>query len=161
MSETEPSPGPTFETLVAQLRTAFPDRNFPTVDPGIPAIVVPIDSLVEVCRHLKSAPSLAFDYLASLTAIDYLDRIDLVYQLRSVTNRLDLTIRVEIDRDDAVAPSVTGIWRAADLQEREVYDLMGVRFTGHPDLRRILLYDEFDGHPLRKDWRLPAEPRTV
>jgi NADH-quinone oxidoreductase subunit C len=84
-----------------------------------------------------------------------------VYQLRSLKHRRDCVLRVEIDRDECVAPSVVGVWRAANLQEREIYDLMGVVFTGHPDLRRILLYDEFDGHPLRKDWRLPAEPREL
>jgi NADH-quinone oxidoreductase subunit C len=149
------------DVVVEQLRVAFPQVQLRPVDPGVPALVVPIEQLVEICQFLKATPGLEFDYLASLTAIDYLDRIDLVYQLRSLTHRRDLTLRVEVDRDDSVAPSVTGVWRAADFQEREIFDLMGVRFTNHPNLTRILLYDEFDGHPLRKDWRLPAEPRNA
>lgn len=149
----------TGDSVVDQLRAAFPAAEFRTVDPGIPSIVVSADDLVDACRHLKSTPGLDFDYLASVTAIDYLDRIDIVYQMRSLKHRHDATLRVEVDRDDSVLPSVTSVWRAADFQEREIYDLMGVSFSGHPNLKRILLYDEFDGHPLRKDWRLPAEPR--
>jgi NADH:ubiquinone oxidoreductase subunit C len=68
-----------------------------------------------------------------------------------------LTVKVEVDRDAAAVPSVTSVWRGADFQEREAYDLMGITFTGHPNLKRILLYDEFVGHPLRKDFALPKE----
>ncbi len=150
----------TADPVLAQLRTAFPEVELRPVDPGVPAVVVPADHLVEICRYLKSTPGLEFDYPASLTAIDYLDRIDVVYQLRSLKHKRDFTVRIEVDREESVAPSVTSVWRGADFQEREIYDLMGVRFTGHPNLKRILLYDEFDGHPLRKDWRLPAEPRS-
>jgi len=146
--------------ILEQLRAGFPDAVMLAVDPGIVGILVPADRLVELCQHLKSTPGLEFDYLASVTAIDYLDRIDLVYQMRSLRHRRDCTLRIEVDRDASLAPSVTGVWRAANYQEREIFDLMGVHFSGHPDLRRILLYDEFDGHPLRKDWRLPAEPRS-
>jgi NADH-quinone oxidoreductase subunit C len=149
------------EVLREALNRAFPGVDFPLANPGVPAILIPAERLVEVCQYLKATPGLEFDFLASETAIDFLDRIDLVYQLRSVGRRQDCTLRVEIDRDESVAPSVTSVWSAANFQEREIYDLMGVRFTGHPDLRRILLYDEFDGHPLRKDWRLPALPRDL
>lgn len=147
--------------ITAQLRAAFPQIELRDVNPGFPSLIVPTAQLVEICHFLKTTPGLEFDYLASVTAIDYLDRIDVVYQMRSLRLGHDYALRVELDRDDPVAPSVTGVWRAADFQEREIYDLMGVRFTGHPNLRRILLYDEFDGHPLRKDWRLPAEPRST
>ncbi len=154
------SQAPEFDSIAEQVRAAFPGIELADVDAGLPSLLVPPEYLVDVCRYLKSTPGLEFDYLASVTAIDYLDRIDIVYQMRSLKNRRDFTVRIEVDRDDAVAPSVTGVWRAADFQEREIYDLMGVTFTGHPNLKRILLYDEFDGHPLRKDWRLPAEPRS-
>src|SRR5438477_2888499 len=156
-----PVSAPTLEPLLEQLRAAFPGVELSIVDPGVPAILVPAEQLIAICHYLKSAPGLTFDYLASLTAIDYLDRIDLIYQLRALADHRDATIRIEIDRDESVAPSVTEVWRGADFQEREIFDLMGVSFTGHPNLKRILLYDEFDGHPLRKDWRLPAEPRSI
>jgi NADH-quinone oxidoreductase subunit C len=145
------------DPVYERLRSSFPDTAFRYVPGGVPTTLVPLDRLVEVARHLRETPDLAFDYLASITAIDYLDRFEVVYQLRSLSRRADAALRVEVDRSEPVVPSVTGVWRAADYQEREVYDLMGIRFAGHPDLRRILLYDEFDGHPLRKDWRLPAE----
>ena len=148
-----------FDPVIRQIRSAFPDASVQFIDPGVPAVVVSADTLVPISHFLKATPGLEFDYLASLTAIDYLDRIDLVYQLRSQHLGHDFTLRIEVERDDAVAPSVTEVWRGANFQEREIYDLMGVRFAGHPNLKRILLYDEFDGHPLRKDWRLPAEPR--
>ncbi|MGH2457252.1 MAG: NADH-quinone oxidoreductase subunit C [Chloroflexota bacterium] len=154
------NPPTTSDPVVEKLRAAFAGVELREVDDGIPTLVVPHASLVDVAQYLKSTPGLEFDYLASVTAIDYLDRIDLIYQMRSLPLRHDFALRVEVDRDDSVAPSVTGVWRAADYQEREIYDLMGVTFTGHPNLKRILLYDEFDGHPLRKDWRLPAEPRA-
>ncbi len=154
------NPTTTSDPVVEKLRAAFPRVDFREANYGIPTLIVPHESLVDVCQYLKSTPGLEFDYLASVTAIDYLDRIDVVYQMRSLKHRQDFVLRVEVDRDDSVAPSVTGVWRAADYQEREIYDLMGVTFTGHPNLKRILLYDEFDGHPLRKDWRLPAEPRS-
>lgn len=147
--------------ILGALGAEFPNVAFQVVDRGVPSILIPVEHLVEACRFLRTGPGLEFDLLTSETAIDYLDRIDLVYQLRSLKHHRDAVLRVEIDRDESVAPSVVGVWRAADLQEREIFDLMGVRFTGHPDLRRILLYDEFDGHPLRKDWRLPAEPRSL
>lgn len=149
------------EAVRQALIAAFPDVDFQGEDPGVPAILVPAEHLVAVCAYLKATPGMQFDYLASETAIDFLDRIDLVYELRSLARGHACTLRIEIDRDQSVAPSVVAVWRAANFQEREIYDLMGVTFTGHPDLRRILLYDEFDGHPLRKDWRLPAEPREL
>ena len=148
---------PVYERLCA----AFPEVPFRYAPGGVPATFVPPDRLVEVCRFLRDTPELAFDYLASVTAVDYLDRFEIVYQVRSLKRRQDAALRIEVDRAAAVAPSVTSVWRAADYQEREIYDLMGITFAGHPDLRRILLYEEFDGHPLRKDWRLPAEPRDL
>src|SRR5436305_329932 len=143
-----PSASPILEECLAVLRGAFPGVELALVDPGVAAILVPAEHLVALCQYLKSSPQQAYDYLASLTAIDYLDRIDLVYQLRSLSSHRDVTLRIEIERDESVAPSVTGVWRAAKFQEREIFDLMGVRFTDHPNLKRILLYDEFDGHPL-------------
>jgi len=148
------------DPVVEQLRAAFPSVTFRHVDPGVPSYVVPSDQVANVARFLRTTPGLEFNYLASITAIDYLDRIDIVYQLRSFATGADFIFRAEIDREGESVPSVTPIWRAADFQEREIYDLMGVEFTNHPNLKRILLYDEFDGHPLRKDWRLPAEPRS-
>ena len=99
---------------------------------------------------------LGYDFLSDITAVDYWQkkplRFEVVYQLVSLPNRRRLRVRVSVPEEDAVVESLTPLWRGANFLEREVWDLYGIRFTDHPDLRRILLYDEFQGHPLRKDY---------
>src|SRR5438874_1923994 len=125
--------------------------------PGVvPSTIVPPEQLMSVCELLRDDPALRFDYPASITSIDYLDYFEVVYQLRSFTHHHDVNLKCRTDRDVATLPSVVGIWPGADFQEREIYDLMGITFTGHPNLKRILLWDEFEGHPLRKDFGIPA-----
>ncbi len=158
MSQVAADPLAVGAQVCERLRAAFPGAAFRFAPGGVPATYVPAERLVEVCQLLHDDPDLRFEYLASVTAIDYLDRIEVVYQIRSLAHHADAAVRVVADRENPVVPSVCGVWRGANWQEREVYDLMGVGFAGHPDLRRILLYDDFDGHPLRKDWHLPAEP---
>ncbi len=128
------------------------------VEPSLPpTIYVVPERIAEVCRVLKESKALDFNYLINLTAVDYLDRFEVVYHLYSITKGHALILKAEVDREEATLPSVTPVWRGADFQEREVYDLMGITFTGHPNLKRILLYDEFVGHPLRKDFALPKD----
>lgn len=122
-----------------------------------PVVYIKPERLVDACRYLKETQGIELDYLSCLTAVDYLNRFEVVYHLHSMTRGYALTVKVEVDRDVAEVPSVTSIWRGADFQEREAYDLMGIVFTGHPNLKRILLYDEFVGHPLRKDFALPKD----
>ena len=99
---------------------------------------------------------LNFDLLSDITAVDYWQkktpRFEVVYQLVSLASRRRLRLRVPVPDDDPAVDSLTPLWPGANFLEREVWDLYGIRFTGHPDLRRILLYDEFQGHPLRKDY---------
>ena len=110
------------------------------------------ESLVAVCRYLKEEPAFAMDYLSSITGVDYLDSFEVVYHLTSLTHNHSLVLKTTLrGRDDVEAPSLTGVWQAADLQEREVWDLMGVRFSGHPNMKRVLTWEGFPGHPLRKD----------
>lgn len=116
--------------------------------------------LVEICRFLRDDAALAFDFLADVTAVDYFGstpRFELVYHLKSLTRGHRVRIKARVSEDEARIDSVVGVWRGADWLERETYDLYGIRFEGHPDLRRIYLYDEFEGHPLRKDY--PKERR--
>jgi len=122
---------------------------------GGPLLVVSAAKIVDVLRFLRDDPAHRYEMLIDLTAIDR--RVDLgvfeiVYVLRSLEHNTRLTVKVRSDGGDPVVPSATGLWACANWAEREVWDLFGVRFDGHPDLRRILMYEEFEGHPLRKDY---------
>ncbi len=114
------------------------------------------DRLLEVCRYLRDTPGAEFDFCSDVTAVDWpprAKRFDVVYCLYSTTRRHRVRVKVPAAEDEAV-PSVTGVWPAANWLEREVYDMFGLRFAGHPDLRRILMPDEWQGHPERKDYPL-------
>ncbi len=121
-----------------------------------PTVVIAADRLRELCQWLKDEPALAFDFLMCLSAIDWPDRIEVVYHLFSHRHRHRLVLKIRLPREHAEVDSVAEIWGAANWHEREAYDLFGVRFAGHPDLRRILLPDDWEGHPLRKDYVFPT-----
>jgi NADH-quinone oxidoreductase subunit C len=117
--------------------------------------VVKRERIVEVCRFLKTEAGLDFDFLEDLTAVDWPKKnvIEVVYHLVSYKHRHVFELKVELDRAAPVVPTVEVVWKTANWFEREVYDLFGVDFTGHPDLRRIMLPDDWIGHPLRKDYQ--------
>ncbi len=116
-------------------------------------IFINVKSISEVCRFLSQTPNLEFDFLANLTGVDYLDYFEIVYHLVSIKHNHKITLKTRChDRNKPVVPSVTPIWMAADLQEREIYDLLGVRFEGHYNMKRLLLWEGFEGHPLRRDF---------
>lgn len=141
------------EPTETSIRDSFPDAVLETSDVfGIPNVKIAPASLVGVCEMLKSQ---GFDYLADVTAIDWQDRIEVVYQLTALERNEKLALRLDLDRAKPEIDSVTSIWKGANYQEREVFDLMGVVFTGHPDLRRILLPEDWEGYPLRKDYVIP------
>ncbi len=122
---------------------------------GEETVVVDRDRAREILRTLHDDPVLGFNFLADLTAVDWVERnprFDLVYYLRALTHGYQLRVKIGIDGADPWAFSVADLWKAADWLERECFDMFGIRFEGHPDLRRILLYDSFVGHPLRKDY---------
>ena len=130
-------------------------ENFPeaVAEASDQSVVVKSESLLEVAKYLKSSPELDFDYLTNITAVDYYEYFELVYQLTSLKHNHSLMLKTRCyDRDKPAAPSVVNLWRGADFQEREIYDLMGIRFDGHPNLKRIVLWQGFEGHPLRKDY---------
>ncbi len=110
-------------------------------------------SVRAVAEFLKDAPDLEFGTLTSISGVDYVEYFEIVYHLTSMTlNRSAVVKTRRYGRAEPEVPSVIEVWRGADLQEREIYDLMGVRFTGHPNMKRILLWEGFEGHPLRKDF---------
>ena len=118
-------------------------------------LIIPAEDLKAVCRRLFEDPSTFFDMLSCITAIDNgpaNGSIDIVYVLYSIPFNHHLSLKITIPRDHAVVDSVEDIWKTANWHEREAYDMFGVTFTGHPDLRRILLPADWQGHPLRKDY---------
>ena len=116
-------------------------------------VVVTSEALFKVAEFLKTTPALDFDYLTDLTAVDYTDYFEVIYHLVSLKHNHSLVLKTRChDRDKPVVPSVTGLWRSADFMEREAYDLMGIVFGGHPNLKRLLLWEGFAGHPLRRDY---------
>ena len=123
--------------------------------PRDPVFKVKAERWVDVALTLRDDPALLFDFLQNVTAVDWLKqaRIDMVYHLYSYPLKHSAVVKVELPRDKPQVPSVAGVWKAADWNEREQFDLMGVEFVGHPDLRRIMLPDDWVGYPLRKDYK--------
>jgi NADH-quinone oxidoreductase subunit C len=139
-----------------RVKGRFGDDVGPLSEPKIDQhCVVKRDRIVEVCRFLKAEPELGFDLLEDLTAVDWPKKnvIEMVYHLLSYRHRHVFKLKVEADRAAPSVPTVEGVWKTANWFEREVYDLFGVDFPGHPDLRRIMLPDDWVGHPLRKDYQ--------
>lgn len=114
---------------------------------------VTAESVLDVCSFLKDDTDLKLDYLVSITAVDYIEHFEVLYHLVSMTHNHGAVVRTRCwGREEPSVPSVTSLWQGADFQEREVYDLMGVRFTGHANLKRLLLWEGYPGHPQRKDY---------
>ena len=134
------------------------------IDPGLtimeqgtnrPTVIVPAATLLHLARALRDTPGLEFDLLVDHTGIDWIGegRFELVYQLYSMTHGHHLMLSCSVRRDNPVAPSLASVWAIAEWQEREVFDLMGIRYHAHPDLRRLFLDDAWEGYPLRKDYQ--------
>jgi NADH-quinone oxidoreductase subunit C len=133
---------------------------------GEVTIIVPRDQIVEICRFLKSSLELGFDFLADLSGVDRgpeeEPRFEVNYHLFSTRYYHRLRLKVVLNEESLSVPTVTGIWRTANWHERETFDLFGVVFDGHPDLRRILLPEDWQGNPLRKDFPLRGyEPYSL
>lgn len=117
--------------------------------------IVDRGSLLAICERLRDDARSRFDMLMDVTAVDYLGRrprFEVVYHLYSIEKNHRIRIKVPLEEDDVKIPSVVPLWAGADWLEREAWDLYGIRFDGHPGLKRIYLYEEFEGHPLRKDY---------
>ena len=152
----------TFPDIIAILQAHFGSETFAvnTTNPQ-PYLTVPADQLVDLCQFLHDDGRLFFDLLACVTAIDNgseINTMEVIYSLTSIPYEHNLMLKVVVPRNAVgrplpAVPSVAHIWRTADWHEREAYDLMGINFTGHPDLRRILLPTDWNGHPLRRDYK--------
>lgn len=158
--ETPPAETPTavyanpVEEATAVLKQKFPDLVTNDPRPGYSGLVVHPEKLADVATALRD--ELGFNYLSSITGVDLIEegKLEAVYHFYSIEKGGSaVVLHVQTNRQEACIPSLTPIWPGADFQEREAWDLIGIRFEGHPDLRRILTWDGFDGHPLRKDWK--------
>jgi NADH-quinone oxidoreductase subunit C len=140
------------EELKAYLELTFPTCKFEdTVN--FPVVVVEKDMLFALLLQLKEDPKTYFDFLFCQTAVDYTTRFEVIYHLTSTTFRHDLVVKIKLeDRENPELESVYPLWKAAELYENEIFDLFGIRFLNHPNLRRIMLGDEWPGYPLRKDY---------
>lgn len=117
------------------------------------AVWVDPPKIQEVARFLRDDPALDFQFLNSISAVDYIEYFELVYHLTSFERQHTAVLKARVYGREALSvPSVYDVWRGADLQEREVWDLMGIHFEGHPNMKRIVLWEGFEGHPLRKDY---------
>ncbi len=136
--------------VAARLEQRFPDSIVASDEAGL---LVESRSLHDIVSFLKDAPEYQFNYFANVTAVDYYDYFEVVYHLTSMEHNHSLVLKTRCyGRENLSVPSLADLYQGANFQEREVYDLMGISFEGHPNMKRILLWDGFEGHPLRKDY---------
>ncbi len=139
-------PGP---QIAEQISPAVPEAVEETAGEWV---FIRADKLPDVARFVHDDPGLDARYLVALTGVDRYDQFEVVYHLASLSHNHEFVLKVRADHEDPEVPSVTSVWLGAHLQEREAYDLLGIRFQGHPSLKRLLLWEGFPGHPLRKDF---------
>lgn len=140
--------------ILDMVRERFADAAIEGGDgSGEATIIIGRDRLMDMCRFLRDEQG--FTMLIDLCGVDYparAERFDVVYHLYALASGKRLRLKVRLHENDAVVPTASGIWKAADWFEREAYDLFGIRFEGHPNLKRLLTFEGFEGHPLRKDY---------
>lgn len=146
------------QQISEKLKAQFSDKILDVKIEGVlePCLKVSASFIKEIATTLRQDPELLFDYLMCLSGVDNGKNIlSVVYHLSSMQHRHKITMKVEVPADKPEVPSVSSIWPTANWHEREAYDLIGIKFIGHPDLRRMLLPEDWDGHPLRKDYKVP------
>ena len=147
---------------VKATRVQFPEAVQDVIEAfGETTVVIDRGAIAEVCAFLRDTEGLEYNFLADITGVDYYPeepRFAVCYHLYSMSYNRVLRLKVFAPEDDAVIPTLTGDWPLANWPEREIYDMLGIAFAGHPDPRRLLMPQDWDGHPLRKDYPLGAEP---
>ena len=147
----------THASLLSKLKSSYADYIEQSEEnDGFPSIYVKSDNIEEFCRRLKSDPSLRFNFLSDIGGVDYLPqtpRFEVVYHLYSIPFKYRLRIKCKLAEGQEI-PSVTAVWKTANWHEREAFDMYGIFFSDHPDLRRIYMWDDFEGYPQRKDFPL-------
>ena len=154
------------KTLIPQkLKENFPDVNFEVSDYK-DELTIKFDKrhIVNVCKFIKSDSDLLFTFCSDITAVDWStrkNRFTVVYNIYSMKNDFRLRLKADVDESDCMIDSVSSVWQAANWQERETYDMYGIKFNDHPDLRRMYMPEEFEHHPLRKDFPLMGIPGSL
>lgn len=152
------------DPLAMKLPEHFGERLVELVtDADHPTVVINRDDLIEMLTFLRDDPDLAFDRLVDVCGVDYLGlgrapRFGVIYHVYAMKDNRYVRVRVPLDEDEPILPSITPLWPAANYMEREAFDMYGIVFEGHPDLKRILTPDDWDVYPLRKDFQPPPEP---
>ena len=144
----------TEQEIFEVLQEQFGDRVIDLTENIDPWIRILPESTADVCSFLKTDSRMSFESLMCLSGADYEDHLTVVYHLFSTPHKHKIVLKVEVGRDDPHVPTVENIWRVADWHERETYDMYGIQFDGHHDLRRILCPDDWEGFPLRKDYKV-------
>lgn len=163
--ELPPSPNqPLLDKLVRIIRAEVSDEAVEEayinrLDRDLPCVVIRPEHWVETSLLLKNHEQLQLNYLRNVAGVDRETHLEVVYHLLSMVTREEYCIKVKTDREQSSIPSVTPVWNTANWNEREIYDLLGIDFPGHPDLRRIMMPDDWVGHPLRKDYE-PLDPEV-
>lgn len=145
--------------IAEKIKEKFPDQVVDVTEfRDQVSVIVKRDQIVPICKYLHDDPHLSLDHLQDLTAVDYLKkkevRFEVIYNLYSIKYRHKIRIRAQVPENDTKISSVVPIWAGANWYERECFDMFGIVFAGHPDLRRILMPEDWEGHPLRKDYPL-------
>jgi len=148
--------------IAKMIEEKFPGQALGTINhAGQVGILLKKDMIKDICLYLRDEPSLKMDHMADITAVDFSRypsdaglRFEVVYNLISTVYHHRIRLKVRVPQEDPRVDSVSSIWQTANWHERETYDLMGIKFDGHPDLRRILMPDDWEGHPLRKEYPL-------
>ena len=153
------------QLILQKLKEKFPQVNFvETVYRGELTITSPKQNIVEVCNFIKTDPDLEFVYCEDITAVDWAkrtNRFTVVYHIFSIKNNFRICLKADVDEKDCTIDSVSSVWKAANWQERETYDMYGIKFNNHPDLRRMYMPEEFEYHPLRKEFPLMGIPGSL
>ncbi len=144
--------------IYERIKKRFPTAVVEVADKSLdPFLVVEPSQVIEVCRFLRDDSETAMDCLSNQSGVDYKDRIEVVYHLFSYRQRHGAVLKVKLPRDNPVVATAETVWKSANWMEREIFDLLGVTFEGHSDMRRILMPEDWPGHPLRKDFVEPLE----
>jgi NADH-quinone oxidoreductase subunit C len=151
--------------VVQKVKERFPESILEVYEfRGDCTLVIRKDDIVRVAEFIKEDPDLAFDLIVDLCGVDMYrpeKRFEVVYNIYSIKNKRYLRLKVRVEEDHPVVPTVTGVWAGANWHERETFDMFGVKFEGHPDLRRMYLPEEFEYYPLRKDFPLMGIPDSL